>query len=455
MPPACPPLLSTTPLLGRRSHFRWLHLQPGPQPKQQTETQQRASSSPAKQSLHKRRAGTRLGTLVGLLGALAGLNSCQSSEPYKYLDPSPSRPSLPEEPPEEECEGPPTPDTTELCSDEVVPLLLQKPQLYFLLDVSGSMNEVLDAPRTTKLSAAKQSILTVVSELGHRIHYGLATFPGADTPSRFSGCGPGSEIFPLQEGDPLLCTNLPPRGPLLESFTQRVMALRASGGTPLSASLQALSPQLLTLPGPAVLLLMTDGAPNCNPTAQCTAEECTLNLEGATAGGQRCDESLNCCALPDTTEEEAAALATWCVDSTASIEQLEQLTEAGISTYVIGVPGSELYASVMNRLAQAGGTARDAERLYYDVRDQSELTKTLQQISASVALSCEWTLAAPPPFPDLFNVYLDAQLLKQNPEDGWTLDRDQLKFHGLACSQVQSGEIAEIRLVSGCRTVVR
>src|SRR5688572_2251776 len=42
-----------------------------------------------------------------------------------------------------DCEGPPSPDTAVLCGEQVVSVVVQKPALYFVVDISGSMAEPL------------------------------------------------------------------------------------------------------------------------------------------------------------------------------------------------------------------------------------------------------------------------------------------------------------------------
>ena len=60
------------------------------------------------------------------------------------------------------------------------------------------------------------------------------------------------------------------------------------------------------------------------------------------------------------------------------------LAGAGIKTFVIGVPGSEPYDMVLDRLAVEGGTARAAEPLYYPVAtsDTAALAAVFAQIVA-------------------------------------------------------------------------
>lgn len=354
---------------------------------------------------------------------------------------------------EDDCEGPPSPDTTAFCSNEVVPVVQEKPNLYFIVDLSGSMSEPIAAGALTKVSAAKQAMLSVVGDLGHRIRYGLATYPGPD--GELAGCGAGEEVFETTEGDPIVCVNRDPDGPVLNDFTKVVIKLKAIGGTPLSGTLEAVSPKILGLPGKTIVVLMTDGAPNCNLDASCGADECMLNIEGAQVFSGRCEGDYNCC--DPALQEETGVLdpQSWCVDTKASTDVLEELHDAGIETYVVGVPGSEAYADVMERLAAAGGTTRDGKVGYYDVKDVTELTDALRSIGSSLAQSCEIFLDQAPAFPDLFNVYFDATVVPQDDLDGWTLDGQLVTFRGESCADLRSGDVSQVQMLSGCRTVVK
>jgi len=354
---------------------------------------------------------------------------------------------------EDACEGPP--DIENSCGAEIVPVQQQKPNLYFVLDVSGSMNDPMGTQSTTKIASAKQSIISVVEELGHRVRYGLGTFPGPDETDGAEGCGAGRETFETREGDPLVCLNREPEGPVLESFVDTILGLRAVGNTPLASSLRRFAPTLVSLKGPTAVILLTDGAPNCNSTTRCAADECVLSLAGVEVKNGTCSSNYNCCdpdLMADTGVKDPLA---WCIDGAASVREIEDLAAAGIPTYVIGVPGAEVFTDVMNRLAVAGGTARPGEVAFFDASDTEELTAALRTVGSEVAQSCELSLQRAPTDPQLFNVYFDALVVPRDSVDGWSLDDEVLSLHGKACDQLSRGDVAEIRMISGCSTVVK
>jgi len=354
------------------------------------------------------------------------------------------------------CIGPPTVDSS--CGAEVVAVLQQKPNLYFVLDVSGSMEEEIAPGKGTKFKAAKDSIISVARDLGHRVSYGLGVFPGPDGGLAQDGCGAGKEAFATTEGDAITCINKPPSGPVLSDFTRTVSSLRAEGGTPLTASLIELAPTIEALAGPTAVILLTDGAPNCNSTTLCDVVDCALNVTSSEVLTGTCspgDESNNCCDPEKADESGVQDPLGFCIDAGPSAKEVGDLFEAGIPTYVIGVPGAEFFRDVMNRLATAGGTARNGEIAFYDASDTEELTDTLRTIGAQVAQACEIKLKTRPADPSMFNVYFDAVLIPKDANDGWTLDGDQVTLHGDACKQVETAEVSEIQMVTGCVTVVK
>ena len=164
-----------------------------------------------------------------------------------------------------------------------------------------------------------------------------------------------------------------------------------SGSTPLSATLIALKPTLTSLPGKTVAILATDGAPNCNPAASCTADYCEANLDGDSYSGILCQDPINCC---DPTFFGPKS----CVDNVATDAALADLLAAGIPTYVIGLPGIEpTLTSVLNGMADSGGTPRNDATHYYEADDSQALADALRTIAVQIAVSCTITLANTPP----------------------------------------------------------
>jgi hypothetical protein len=269
------------------------------------------------------------------------------------------------------------------------------------------------------------------------------------------GCGAGQEVFAAREGDPLLCLNRP-GGEVHDAFASTVRGLSVGGGTPLSATLVALETTIGALPRPASVVLLTDGAPNCNQEASCEAAGCIPNLEGGALPSGECTDDFNCCDSDEVSEMDLPYIGVpeaMCVDGDASLEAIEAFAVAGIRTFVVGVPGSDAYRSLMNAFAEAGGTARAGEVGYFDVRKVGDLSAALAAIGAETSQSCTVELEQESWQPDLLNVYFDAELVHQGGVNGWSLSGDEVTFHGAACDQIEAGQVTQIHLISGCPTV--
>jgi hypothetical protein len=321
------------------------------------------------------------------------------------------------------------------CVDQ--PLVFDAPNLYFVLDRSGSMNEDQKWP----------SVITTMGnlavDLGPRANIGAAVFPD---PTSSDTCGPGLEIFPTTPGDPT-----PGQvGPTSTRLLEILGAIDASGGTPTAVTLTALAGHIQALGGKTFVILATDGGPNCDATLMCGADQCQPNLEDDVD----CAPGGPSCCTPDTGGNES------CLDSAATIAAVGALAASGIPVYVVGVPGPGPYeepGQILDQLATAGGTARASEPLFYQATttDQSELQAIFDQVAAQATASCTLTLNNVPPDPTEVNVFLDEQPLPQSGANGWSLDGQTVTILGESCTEVLNGTVLDVRVVAGCPTVTR
>lgn len=349
----------------------------------------------------------------------------------------------------EPCVGPPPPEAAGFCGNQIVQVLTEKPTVYFVLDGSGSMLEPFEGSNLSKLVSAKFALRDLLGEIGHRIRYGASVFP--DDSSDSDVCAVGTQVFPVTEGDLPLCGEK--HGPVLQRFLDSIGFRKAEGGSPISASLAALLPTLLTAEPRASVMLITDGAPNCNPDAGCDADSCIPNLERQTVSGAVCGVDLDCCD-PAMLGPGAASN---CIDDTESERVVTRLAEAGVRTFIVGMPGSETYSGVLDRLAEAGGTARTGtETSYYSVRDTSDLVDNLAAIGAEVSLDCSISLEHEPPDPSSMNVYFDNDPVDFDPENGWSYADDTIiELNGNACDVLLSGAVNQLQLVAGCPMIIK
>jgi hypothetical protein len=303
-------------------------------------------------------------------------------------------------------------------------LVVDAPNFFFVLDRSGSMIEPWSTvPGTpSKWDTVAREVDQLIAALGARAHYSIAVFPD---PS-YNNCAPGVEI-PLS----------------------RLGAVVPNGGTPTAATLAALAPKIKSLPGKTYVLFATDGGPNCNEKANCTAMQCTYNIEN----DFQCPPNgpINCCSAA------TGGTPLGCLDAAPSVAAVEALGRAGVPVYVIGVPQSEPYAALLDEMAIAGGTANATEPRYYaaSATDPSALLSTLSKIAAKIVGNCTLMLDNAPPDPARVNVFFDGQPLPQMGADGWSLSGTTVTVLGASCRKILEGNVLDVRVVGGCPTLVQ
>jgi hypothetical protein len=314
---------------------------------------------------------------------------------------------------------------------DLKPLMTDLPNLYFVLDRSGSMSE------NNKWDTIRAVLADIVTKIGPRARFGAAVFPDPAS----DNCTPGVEVMSLRQGDSPAGKPGPTRDALMQSTW-----IPAGGGTPTASTLSSLIPKLKGLPGKTFAILATDGGPNCNGAFTCTVDQCIPNIEntlGCPPGGPP-----NCCTqLPDGPYA--------CLDTAATTSAVASMASAGVPVYVVGVPGSGPYAGVLDGLATAGGTARPGEPRYYavDTPDQAALAAALSKIAAKITATCTLHLDNPPPDENKVNVFFDGKPVPQAGPDGWTLSGKIVTLLGASCQKVLDGDVLDVRIVAGCPTI--
>jgi hypothetical protein len=311
------------------------------------------------------------------------------------------------------------------------------------------MGEELAGSGLSKYENARLALSRVLKAVGHRVNYGATIFPGLDGTT---GCEPGDDLMKVAPGDPPSYARAGKTGPRLRDLLVRLQIADVDGNTPVAPTLTKALTTLSALEGTTYVVLITDGAPNCNGEITCGAAACIPNIEGLSAGSIRCTPSVNCCS-PEIGGPNAGLA---CVDANATVAAVQALSDAGIKTFVVGMPGSEPYVALLNQMAEAGGTARTGDTEYYPVSDTEALEQSLIGIAASVAISCDIPLDYEPPDPDFVNVYFDGALVEYDPEGGWEWTADgQVAIRGAACDQLMAGDVLEVQVLAGCKTVVK
>jgi hypothetical protein len=388
--------------------------------------------------------------LASACWALGGCTDDARPPPAGGLPPAPS-----DEEPGLAPDTEPTPNIESPCGAASVALEFQRPNLYFALDASGSMLE--DIPRgdsaaypelsqpDDRYDALATAIETMLERIGHRTSYGAALFPSSD-----AVCDAGDEILSLQQGDTASFALAGERGPVLARLLSPNPRPTPSGATPVGMALSAIGPRLATALGPRYVFLLTDGGPNCNTELRCAIDSCIPNIERLRGSdGFRCNDEVNCC-------DDYFLGPGNCLDSGGSLEAVNELRALGIETYVIGMPGSDTYAGLLEELAAAGGTARSEPPAYYRVADAGQLIDTIAALGAKVGISCTVQLLAAPPDRDLVNVFFDGHVIEQDELDGWQWqDERTVQIVGPSCTLLETQQVLQVDVVAGCPVVIR
>lgn len=348
---------------------------------------------------------------------------------------------------------PPLPgvDAPGICGRTIVPIVVDRPNLYFILDASGSMSLPMRDLEShgvipSRIDAARDAIHDLLMLIGHRVSYGAAIFPSFPT-LKDPVCPPGGEVFETETGDDARYAAAGREGPVLTALRKTLDARKPDGLTPTAISIENVKSNLLALNGRTYAILLTDGAPNCGAFPRCGAATCTLNIEG------ECPENpgVSCCDPANGNYD-----GTWCLDSDATVNAISDLQINGIRTFVVGMPGTETYTSVLDAFATAGGTAQPTEPYFYPVESTKDLAETLTKIGLSIAISCSIPLVAPPPDPANVNVYFDQAVVPLDDANGWKwTDDGTIEVVGDSCAKLQSGSVIEVQVVAGCPSVTR
>lgn len=316
--------------------------------------------------------------------------------------------------------------------------------LLLVIDKSGSTLETPSGFDTDKWSAIKSSVSAALAAVQDEMSFGLELYPT-------SGCS-------LPEGSDIDVA-VQPGATAVPAIQDALDAVTPSGGTPTAKALERARLYFTegagsTLTGDRYVLLATDGGPNCNSTLSCGAETCTVNLDGQcpSAVTNCCDESMS-----------GAGAQEGCLDDRQTRTEIEALAAAGIDTFVVGIPGTEDYATSLDAFAQAGGQENPAAPPSYFAVDNAGtgatgLTSVLSSITSALVTSCRLQLHADPPEPEKLNVEVEGELVPQPGPDGWELDESTdpptVELKGATCRRIEEQGVESVTVLFGCPTVV-
>jgi hypothetical protein len=322
--------------------------------------------------------------------------------------------------------------------------------MLLVIDKSGSMTDSIgDEDKWTAMkSALAQSLGSVKTE----INVGLELFPYSLTETIPLSCD--SDCCTVPDGDAAVVVPIRSAVRALSDISEELATTSPGGGTPTAKALEAALTYFTTgagaaLGGQSYVLLATDGGPNCDPGLDCDADSCTTNLDGTDCGGG------NCCRFADTRDQ--------CLDDVQVVAALDNLRNAGISTFVVGLPGTAQYGKYLDQFAEAGGEQNSAGGSEYYAVSQSQgvqgLIDVFDTITTQLIRSCTVPLDAPPSKPDLVNVAIDCDVVPPMSSDGsgWHFDDpnapSEVVLEGPVCDRLQANGAKRVDVLFGCPTV--
>jgi len=338
------------------------------------------------------------------------------------------------------------------CGAQTVAAQIRHPNMLVVLDKSGSTTGQPTGFTVDIWDGLKTALSAALDGAKSHVAFGLDLFPDKSVPLN---CTDNCCTMPTS---PDLTVPIEDGVTAVPKITAALNGTIPGGGTPTAAALGRAYDYFTTgagasLVGDKYVMLATVGGPNCNSSLDCSTDKtrCTINLDGQCMGGP----TVNCCP-----KGYGAA----CLDDAAAIDAVKKLAAAGIKTFVVGIPNSEAYASVLDAFATAGGeTNPNAPPQYYKVDASggvAGLTKVFTDITTQLVTSCEIPVAKPPQDPGKVNVAINCQAIGSSGTDGtdgWILDQttdpQKIVLQGSLCKWVQQQGAERVDIVFGCPTL--
>jgi Mg-chelatase subunit ChlD len=304
----------------------------------------------------------------------------------------------------------PTPTTDANCGMQTSETTKQATDVLLVLDRSGSMNESIAADCCCVDSCRQITNTPMCSDTANCAErWPALTSAVGTTLSSAAGITWGLKLFSSPEGQTACSVSSGVEVAIgapnaVSAIQAQIEGVSPKNNTPTSAAITAATAYLksVTDQNNRVILLATDGQPNCK-------------------SGSR-----------DTTSDEQGTIAA-----------IQAASAAGFRVYVIGIGPS---VGNLDNFAQAGGTGQ-----YYAATSAEELANALVSISKTVA-SCSFAMSQSPPDSNNVAVYLDGKLLNMDPSNGWSFGANSktVILNGTSCESVQSGEASKVQVLFGC-----
>ena len=357
----------------------------------------------------------------------------------------------------------------------------------------GANDCAADQEDDSKAGIVAGSMQQVLDKLNPKINafdMGLFAFPDTAAGDGGNSCGVATDaVFPIDDAQTSI--------PKIVTWYQTMPNI-IGGGTPTAPSLlsAAKDPLLVSPPDPRgrrYVLLITDGLPNCDDKNPCVLDSSAPQYHWTDDAGHGCEspsfqhanaarlgETLNdagqpfaeppaecqcsqgscpdpigdgggniglqCCVVDPYLlvpgNPSLAVGADQCLDSAGTISAVQQLADAGITTYVIGMGFDYTNPLVLNEIAQAGDP-NNSDAGYYQASDPTSLYAAINTIIQNAIPRCDFTLnGALPADPALIQVKLNGMALLLNDSNGFAYDADagEIDLLGTACSTAKDGD---------------
>lgn len=274
------------------------------------------------------------------------------------------------------------------------------PDVLIVLDRSSSMKR----GDVNRWDPSVNGLKAITSALTASVRFGLMVFPGTGgDDDTGSSCVPGSLEVPLALNS-------------AAAVASRLDTLELAVSTPTAPTLEVAhivlksrrAPRGGTL-GPAYVILVTDGSPNC-------AVDGDVSFEN---GGS-----------PAAVEQ--------------ALRAVSAMSQDGIKTFVLGydTENDPRLKPILDSLAQAGATGDKTHRA---VDNEAGLTAAFRDITG-IAVGCAFNLSTRPVDLEHVSVNLAGAALQGGDADGWSLSSDgrTLSVQGKACDLLSNGENAPV-----------
>jgi hypothetical protein len=307
-----------------------------------------------------------------------------------------------------------TPGNPSCHEQNFVPQKVGDPDVMILMDMSSSMAD----GTPTKYSQTSSAVASAVTSGAADIEWGLIFFPSdgdcavAAAPDVAVAAGNQSQIS----------STLTSTSPVGNTPAYKAVALAVNYYDTLNDGRGH------------YILIATDGQPNCEGNSGGSLAACQTDAD--------CPSNEYCQMIPLLPNGRCMANPS----SSLAVTAIQLALQNGVKTYVVGIDIDSGSADMLNRMADAGGTARAGDPRYYPVSDQASLEQALANITTQI-ISCTFALdQAPPADSSWIGVSVGGHTVPHDPThaNGWDVDgvSKTLTFYGAACTELQSNPAA-------------